>query len=277
LQVWPFPEETHEQEGFTKDCLSENALFHSEGIIDKYANRSLVISTSACAIHCRYCFRREFDYPTARDGLLDNLTSHLKRKEISELILSGGDPLVLRDKELFRIFEAIKEFEQIKTVRFHTRVPVVLPNRITDSFKQELISLLQTKQVVFVVHVNHAREISESVQKLLLELRSIGIHLLNQSVLLRNVNDSEDALAELSQRLFESGVLPYYLHQLDRVKGAHHFEVSESLGLRLMEQLRKRLPGYLVPRYVKEVVGAVSKSPIVEKSPQQEGIENGKI
>jgi EF-P beta-lysylation protein EpmB len=219
--------------------------------------------TGACAVHCRYCFRRHFDYAEANPasdqwrGALDYLAAD---PSVSEVILSGGDPLSLSDRRLADLLARLEAIPHLQRLRLHTRTLVVLPARVTD----QLIEALRKSRLaaVIVIHVNHANEIDASVRLALARLRSNGATLLNQSVLLRGVNDDVATLSSLSEVLFEAGVLPYYLHRLDKVQGAAHFDIEESLARELHAQLRARLPGYLVPQLVQEVAGAPSKLPL---------------
>jgi EF-P beta-lysylation protein EpmB len=220
----------------------------------------LLTATGACAVHCRYCFRRHFPYAEA-NAAADHWQAALdyvaRDASIREVILSGGDPLALGDRRLAHLAQRLAGVTHLERLRVHTRLPIVLPERVT----QELLDWLAGTRLraVVVLHANHANEIDSSVRAALTRLESAGLVLLNQSVLLRGVNDSVDALAALSETLFAAGVLPYYLHMLDRVRGAAHFDVGETRARELHEQLAARLPGYLVPRLVREVAGAASK------------------
>ena len=233
------------------------------GLLTKYQGRALLVATGACAVHCRYCFRRHFPYADANpraDGWRAALAAIAADPTIDEVILSGGDPLSLSDTRLSELVAALAALPQLKRLRIHTRQPVVLPERV-DAALLAWLAPLRLQKVV-VLHVNHAQELDASVADACAKLRDAGATLLNQSVLLRGVNDSVDALAALSERLFALGVLPYYLHQLDRVQGAAHFEVNDRTALALHAALTARLPGYLVPRLVREVAGAPAKQPI---------------
>ncbi len=260
LQVLPDPREDVLVVGFDTDPLSESAIDRPPGILQKYDGRVLLVLTGACAIHCRYCFRRHFPYgerrlsQAAREEALDRLRED---SSISEIILSGGDPLTLGDDYLSRLVGELAEIRHLRRLRVHTRMPVVLPDRVDDGLLEWLTgSRLKT---VVVLHVNHASEIDSEVSRSLSRLSRAGIPLLNQAVLLRGVNDSVEAQVDLWERLFEVGVLPYYLHLLDPVDGASHFDVPEDEGRRLMASLVERLPGYLVPRLAREVPGEKSK------------------
>ena len=263
LQVWARPEESLDTPGYADDAVGDLARLKPGGIIHKYAGRALVIATGACAVHCRYCFRRHFPYGDAlasRDHWDETLRELAADRSISEVILSGGDPLSLADAKLAPFAEALEFLPHVQRLRLHTRQPVVLPERVDDA----LLAWLGRGrlQKVVVVHANHARELDETVRDALRRLAQAGATLLNQSVLLRGVNDSADALVDLSTRLFECGVLPYYLHMLDRVRGAAHFDVPETRARELLRAAAARLPGYLVPRLVREQAGAPSKTPL---------------
>ncbi len=259
-QVLPAPAEDDDVAGFTDNPVGELGLIRGDGLLSKYHGRALLVATGACAIHCRYCFRRHFPYDGGQplggefSAALDRVASD---GSISEIILSGGDPLVLPDEGLAQIASAIAEIPHVRRLRIHTRMPVVLPERVDEA----LVGWIEASRlpVVVVIHANHANEIDDSVVRALGVLDAAGVTLLNQAVLLRGVNDSVEALEELSNRLFDCGVLPYYLHLLDRVAGAAHFEVDEARAMEIMENLQAMLPGYLVPRLVREVEGAPSK------------------
>lgn len=256
-QFLPLKEELNVINGFQQDPLQEKAVKESPKLLHKYEGRALLVTTSACAMHCRYCFRQHFPYETAK-GFEEELKLLRADESIRELILSGGDPLSLSDSTLEALFRDLEKIPHLRHLRFHTRFPVGIPERIDESF----ISLLATLRfrLWFVLHINHPREVDSELVARLAELQKIGVVLLNQTVLLRGVNDSVAVLKELSQTLVEAGILPYYLHQLDRVQGAHHFEVEQEIGLQIMQELTASLPGYAVPRYVQECGGAASKS-----------------
>ena len=260
LQIWPHKDEDVAVRGFSQDPLGESEAAKSPGVLQKYAGRALLVVTGACAIHCRYCFRRHFPYQETPRGLpawrlaLETLRGD---SSVQEVLLSGGDPLTLVDESLAEWFSLLEEMPHLKRLRIHTRLPVVIPQRVT----QHLLKLLKETRLdtVMVLHINHPAEIDGGVEQAISSLRDSGALLLNQAVLLKGVNDHVKTLAELCQRLVELRVMPYYLNQLDRVQGAAHFEVEESKGLQIMEQLRAILPGYAMPRYVKEIPGAASK------------------
>ncbi len=262
-QVWPAVEETREQTGWVDDPLQEQAAALAPGILQKYPGRALLTAAPHCAIHCRYCFRRHFDYDAnspGRQAWEQSLESLRQDLSISEAILSGGDPLANSDRQLAWLVNQLEAIPQLHTLRIHTRLPVVIPARVTDA----LLDLLRESRlrVVMVLHVNHARELDADCEAAISRLRDAGLILLNQSVLLAGVNDSVAALRDLSERLFSTGILPYYLHLPDRVAGTAHFDVSEARGCELVAALRAGLPGYLVPRLVREIPGQSSKTVI---------------
>ena len=255
LQVLPRSAEQDTAAGFSPDPVGEHS---GHGLLQKYAGRALLVVNSVCAAHCRYCFRRHFPYDNVgpsqwQQALLELRESH----DVEELILSGGDPLTLSDERFKQLCQAAAAIPQLKRLRIHSRLPILIPARVTASLLRLLTDLRLS--VWMVVHVNHPQEIDDSVAEALTAFRQAGIPVLNQSVLMRDVNDSSETLIELSRRLVNLGVLPYYIHQLDRVQGAHHFEVAEVRGRQIVRELRSRLPGYAVPRYVREVAGEPSK------------------
>jgi EF-P beta-lysylation protein EpmB len=263
LQVLPQRVEHDHVEGVTTDAVGDMASRTAHGMLHKYEGRALLIASGSCAVNCRYCFRRHFPYGeeiAAAGQWREALVRVREDPSIRELIPSGGDPLALATHKLDELTRGLLELPHVIRLRIHSRLPVVLPERIDDAFIAWLAAV--PLQKVVVLHANHANEIDGSVDAACARLRDAGATVLNQSVLLRGVNDDADALADLSERLFAAGVLPYYLHQLDRVQGAAHFEVSDSRALALMEGLRARLPGYLVPRLVREVGGDRSKRPL---------------
>ena len=259
-QVLPLQQELEQYPGFVADPVGDLQALATEGVIQKYQGRVLLISTSACAIHCRYCFRRNFPYAEQQlstrklQQALNWLEQHA---EISEVILSGGDPLLLNDTRWTQLLEALNGMPHIQRIRIHSRIPIVLPARITPELLQQFAH--SRAKLVMVMHSNHANELNADVANACRQLRNIGITVLNQSVLLRTINDDADSLCELSERLFSLGVLPYYLHQLDHAQGTGHFAVSDSHALQLIHSLRVRLPGYLVPKLVREQAGAAYK------------------
>jgi EF-P beta-lysylation protein EpmB len=265
LQVLPQLAELDQAPGFVTDAVGDLAAREAQGVLHKYHGRALLIASGSCAINCRYCFRRHFPYgeEIAAAGHWRQALDHLRAdSSISELILSGGDPLALATPKLKELTDGLAGMPQVIRLRIHTRLPVVLPERIDAAFLAWLAALPQQK--VVVLHANHAAELDAGVEAACTALRKAGATLLNQSVLLRGVNDDATVLAALSERLFAAGVLPYYLHQLDRVQGAAHFEVDDARALALVEAMRQRLPGYLVPRLVRELAGDASKRPVQE-------------
>ncbi|HVC38030.1 MAG TPA: EF-P beta-lysylation protein EpmB [Gammaproteobacteria bacterium] len=264
-QVLPLAAELESHSGFSNDPVGDLASRAAPGVLHKYHGRVLLITTGACGVHCRYCFRRHFPYAdeSARQHDWREALEFLRADaSVNEVILSGGDPLSLSDQTLARLVTALEQIPHITRLRIHTRQPIVLPSRVDGALLTWLKNCCLQK--VMVLHVNHARELDTAVTAALLRLRTAGASLLNQSVLLRGVNDSVAELAGLSEALFAAGVIPYYLNLLDRVQGAAHFEVSEDQARILIKGLQARLPGYLVPRLVREVPGAPSKLPLMD-------------
>ena len=264
LQVLPLAAELTERPGFTHDPVGDLPAAKAPGLLHKYQGRALLVVTGACPVHCRYCFRRHFPYsegPRNVAELTPALAAIADDVSIREVILSGGDPLTVADQPLSELVAAIAEIPHVVRLRVHTRMPIMIPQRVTG----ELLDWLTGTRLapVMVVHANHPREIDDAVGTSLKALADAGVTMLNQSVLLAGVNDNADVLVELSERLMRYRVLPYYLHQLDRVAGAAHFEVKATAGQDIVRQMRSRLPGYLVPRYVREVAGDASKQVIV--------------
>jgi EF-P beta-lysylation protein EpmB len=259
-QVLPLPEEREATPGFHLDPLGERESMPAPGLLHKYHGRALLTLTGACAVHCRYCFRRHFPYGAANPGAShwEAVLAYLVRhEEIGELILSGGDPFVLPDARLSELAREIAGIPHVRTLRIHTRLPIVLPERVDENLLAWLGN--HPQRTVLVVHCNHPNEIDESVCATMDTLRQAGVILLNQSVLLKGINDDATTLIRLSEALFAAGILPYYLHQLDRVQGGAHFEVDDGTARRLMEHLHVALPGYLVPRLVREIPDAPGK------------------
>lgn len=259
LQVLPSGDERLDVPGFSADPLRESGLAR-HGVLKKYRGRALLVTTPACPVHCRYCFRRHFPYAdqvAAKDRWRPALAQLRRMDDVTEVILSGGDPLSLENRRLGELLRGIETIPQVDTVRIHTRFPIVLPDRIEPG----LLRLLGDARlhVAMVVHCNHANEIDGAAGAALRAVARTGARLLNQSVLLRGVNDGADRLESLSRALFGCGVLPYYLHLLDPVRGVGHFDVPASRGRALVAELRRRLPGYLVPRLVREEPGEASK------------------
>ena len=265
-QVLPLEEEVAPVVGFRDDAVGDLASQILPGLLHKYASRALLMVSPQCAIHCRYCFRREFPYgdlPRGQAGW-DEAWEYLRSAQgIDEIVFSGGDPLFLDNRRLASLLEHALALPAIRTLRFHTRLPVVLPSRIEPHLLELLRAAAEKKSLIIVIHANHPNEIDGECLEALAALRSIGALLLNQAVLLKGVNDQVEPLAELSRRLIQYGVLPYYLHQLDRVTGTAHFEVAEKRGRELIEELQALLPGYAVPKYVREIAGEAHKTPLL--------------
>ncbi|MEX0584673.1 MAG: EF-P beta-lysylation protein EpmB, partial [Natronospirillum sp.] len=260
-QVLPWGSEHQDTGGYTTDPLGEEAATVLPGLIHKYPSRVLIVPTSACAIHCRYCFRRHFPYAEHRltrqhqDDIVQYLRDH---PDVNEVIFSGGDPLMLTDAHLGRWLSALETVDTLTRVRLHTRLPIVLPDRVTSTLVQRLTQ--SRLQAVMVLHSNHPNELSPELAKALQPLRTSEVLLLNQAVLLRGVNDSVAVQSALAERLFALGVLPYYVHQTDKVAGTAHFAVSDETALHLHQRVKASLPGFLVPKLVREIAGQSSKT-----------------
>lgn len=263
MQVLPTLAEYLPAAGFVGDPVGDLASARTPGLLQKYAGRALLITTGACAVHCRYCFRREYPY-AEQSAVASQLSSALQAiaadTSLEEIILSGGDPLVLHESRLENLLDALDNVPHIQRIRLHSRVPVVLPERVDN----RLLAVLGRRRarVVVVIHANHSNEIDVRVATALRDLATVSGTILNQSVLLRGINDSPEALVALSRALFAAGVIPYYLHQLDPVAGAAHFAVSDARAKELVAAVSMALPGYLVPRLVRETPGAGSKTPL---------------
>ncbi|MCF7972101.1 MAG: EF-P beta-lysylation protein EpmB [Methylococcaceae bacterium] len=263
-QVLPIANELIQHTNYINDPVGDLSALAKNCIIHKYQGRVLFITTGACAINCRFCFRRNFPYSEAllnkqkETKALQYLQEH---ENIHEVILSGGDPLLLSDQRLDYLINQFSAIAHIKRIRIHTRIPIILPARITD----KLIDLLNNAAlpIVLVTHCNHTNELSEQVEKACLALKKENITLLNQSVLLKDINDNAIILQHLSERLFNCGILPYYLHLLDKATGTTHFEVKQEAALKIHQQLQNNLPGYLVPKLVKEQTGKASKTLLI--------------
>lgn len=262
-QILPLDAELIEDQDFMLDPVGDLSAMEAPGLLHKYHGRVLLITTAACAVHCRYCFRRHFPYQENRaeqnwQTAIDYIRDH---SEINEVILSGGDPLSLTESKLQNLTDKLRRIPHIKTLRLHTRQPIVLPERIDQEFLTWLDSL--PWKIVIVLHCNHTNEIDAAVATALQKLQQHNVILLNQSVLLAGVNDNSDVLVDLSEKLFSHHVLPYYLHQLDKVQGAKHFAVSRVKALQLIKEIQSRLPGYLVPKLVEENIGEKSKTAVI--------------
>jgi len=262
-QVLPLAEELIETPGYSADPVGDVSSRRAPGLLQKYRGRALLLTTGACAVHCRYCFRRHYPYdegPRSWDTWAPALAEIASDTTLSEVLLSGGDPLTLVDSWLAELAERLAAIGHVRRLRIHTRLPIVIPQRVCDSLLAWLRGTRLTPLVV--VHANHPAELDAAVAGALARLVDAGVTVLNQSVLLRGINDTTDVLAELCERLVDLRVMPYYLHQLDRVAGAAHFEVPVAEGRRLVRELRERLPGYAVPRYVSETAGEAFKVPL---------------
>ena len=262
-QVLPLAAELAEVPGFGRDAVGDLPARAAHGVLHKYAGRTLLVATGSCAVNCRYCFRRHFPYAeetAAAQRWSAALAYVAGDTSVSELILSGGDPLSLATPKLAELSAGLAGIGHVRRLRIHTRLPVVLPGRIDGEFLDWLAAV--PLQRIVVIHANHPNEVDGAVADACRSLQAIGVTVLNQSVLLRGVNDDAATLAALSEALFAAGVLPYYLHQLDRVAGAAHFEVDDTRATALVQAMRETLPGYLVPRLVREAPGAPSKVPI---------------
>ncbi len=263
LQVLPHHLELEDYPEFVTDPLGEEAANQMAGVLHKYQSRFLLTLTGACAIHCRYCFRRHFPYQEnlPKNDDWENIKQYIEQNpQINEVILSGGDPLTLNNRKIALWLERLASLPEIKILRIHSRVPIVIPNRIDD----ELISILKNSRlrIVVVVHSNHAAELDDFTCSKLLQLSLHHITVLNQAVLLKGVNDSAETLNELSLRLFDARVMPYYLHVLDKVKGAQHFDLDSSKIDQIYSDVLASLPGYLVPKLVREIAGEKNKTPL---------------
>jgi EF-P beta-lysylation protein EpmB len=259
-QVLPLADELAEVPGFQTDPVHDEAARWQPGLLQKYQARMLMVTTGTCAVHCRYCFRRHYPYAESPRSPADwepAIARIAADPSLDEVILSGGDPLTLVDASLAELVERLERVPHLRRLRIHTRLPIVIPQRVTN----DLLRLLTRSRLtaIVVIHANHPHEIDAAVAGGLAALADTGIPLLNQAVLLRGVNDDADVLVELSRRLVNLRVMPYYLHQLDRVAGAAHFETPVSRGRELVEHMRTQLPGYAVPRYVQEVPGEPNK------------------
>jgi EF-P beta-lysylation protein EpmB len=262
-QVLPVADETNVADGFGTDPVGDERATLRPGLVKKYFGRALLVVTGACAVHCRYCFRRHYPYGEAPKSMTDwqsALDTIAADESVHEVLFSGGDPLTVVDPRLSELAHSVAGIAHVRRLRVHTRLPIMIPSRVNDDL---LGWLLGTRlQPYVVVHANHPQEIDEHVVAAFRRLVDAGIPVLNQTVLLRGVNDRAEVLADLCERLIDVGVLPYYLHQLDRVQGAAHFEVPVDEGRQIVARLRARLPGYGVPQYVCEVTGEPGKTPI---------------
>ncbi|MBN71957.1 MAG: EF-P beta-lysylation protein EpmB [Gimesia sp.] len=267
-QVLPHLNEQEQVPGFSLDAVGDLQVRSTPGLLQKYQGRALLIASGACAIHCRYCFRRHYPYGEEPRTLAEweSVWQALEQDEsLHEVILSGGDPLMLTDARLRVFCERIAAIPHVKRLRIHSRLPVVLPDRIHPGLIEILEQVKSAGTTVWmVIHANHHREISGDVEQAIQQLMQSGIPVLNQAVLLKEINDDVDTLEALCEKLINLGVMPYYLHQLDRVSGVAHFEVPEEQGRALIRELRTRLPGYAVPQYVREISGEPHKTPLTD-------------
>ena len=262
LQVVTSRQEFVDAPGYSTDPLDEQSSV-VPGLLHKYRNRALLLVKGGCAVNCRYCFRRHFPYQDNQgnkrnwQAAIDYIAEH---PELDEIIFSGGDPLMAKDHELAWLVGALEKIPHLKRLRIHSRLPVVIPARITEGLCQ---ILAETRlQVLMVSHINHAQEIDDELRYGMQMLKRAGVTLLNQSVLLRGINDDAQALANLSNALFDAGILPYYLHVLDKVQGAAHFFVSDDEARALVRQLLTMVSGYMVPKLAREIGGEPSKTPL---------------
>lgn len=259
-QFVPLQKELIETSFFKADPVCDKSFLKQKKLLKKYEGRVLLLCTSACAMHCRYCFRQNFPYETDEKSFHEELKWIEKHLSVHEVILSGGDPLSLSDEKLEKILLPLASMSHIHRIRFHTRFPIAIPERIDKGFLKLIKQLPQ--QLYFVIHCNHPKELDAEVFNCLKSLQKTGSVVLNQSVLLKGVNDKLDTLVELSRQLINGGVIPYYLHQLDQVKGAAHFEVPVAKGRLLIKKMTQLLSGYAIPKYVKEIAGELNKTPL---------------
>lgn len=263
LQFVPLRKELDQAEGYLVDPVCDANYRLSKKTLKKYAGRALILVSSACAMHCRYCFRQNFDYETENVNDEEELQVIRSDPTIEEVILSGGDPLSLSDQRLKVYLHGLDSIPHVQRIRFHTRFPIGIPERIDDSFLALLASI--KKKIYFTIHTNHPKELDEEVLGALSRVGRLGIPLITQSVLLKGVNDRPEVLLELCQTLVNAGILPYYLNLLDQVSGTAHFAVSAEEGLRLIEYVQNRLSGYGVPRLAREIPGSLSKTTNIER------------
>jgi EF-P beta-lysylation protein EpmB len=259
-QFVPLLEEELQNEGFVCDPVQDTTFRKAPKLLHKYEGRALLIPSSACAMHCRYCFRKNFPYETSCKSLSKELSLIAEDPSLKEIILSGGDPLSLSHEDLKEIIVSLSNIQHIKRIRFHTRFPIGIPERIDDNFLSLLSST--TKQIFFTIHSNHPKELDSDIFAALKKISYLGIPILNQTVLLKGVNNCPLLLEELFTNLSDHGIVPYYLHHLDKVTGTSHFAIPLEEGKKIMRTLSKRLSGYSLPKYVQEIPGAPSKTPI---------------
>ncbi len=257
-QFLPITEEKNASPLFLLDPVGDTAARKAPKLLHKYTGRALLIATSACAMHCRYCFRQHFDYETKTPSFNSELEAIAQDSSIKEIILSGGDPLSLSHRQLKSLIDSLSQIPHLKRLRFHTRFPMGIPERIDAEFLELLRGC--RLQTIFIIHSNHPAEWDDTIKDSLKQVQRLGIPVLCQTVLLKGVNDRKETLQDLCELLVDQGIIPYYLHQLDRVEGAMHFEVEEQEGLALIQALEENLSGYAVPRYVREIAGRSSKT-----------------
>jgi EF-P beta-lysylation protein EpmB len=257
-QFIPFIDETIEKEGYVLDPTGDATFRKEKKILHKYKGRALLICTSACAMHCRYCFRQNFSYSVEKSYFEEEIQYLKNQEDVHEVILSGGDPLSLSDNFLENLLSSLNKINHLKIIRFHTRLPIGIPERISSEFLEILRK--SKKQITFVIHANHKNEFDEDIFNAMKKIQALGIPTLMQTVLLKDVNDNLEALKDLFLEAITNGIIPYYLHELDQVKGTSHFFVKREIGLKLIDELRKILPGYAVPRFAKEIPGAPYKT-----------------
>lgn len=260
LQWVPLKLEEEASAGFTPNPVKDELFQCQNKLLHKYQGRALILTTSACVMNCRYCFRQNFPYETGIKGFETELEAIRQDDSLHEVILSGGDPLSLSDEILDDLLQSLAAIRHVKRVRFHTRFPIGIPERIDESFVKMIQNF--SKQIYMVLHINHPRELDQNLFHYLRPLQRTGCILMNQAVLLKGVNDSVEVLRELCETLADQGILPYYLHQLDRVSGSTHFEVSDEKGRRLIRELAAGLPGFAVPKFVREIPGEPNKTPL---------------
>lgn len=259
-QFLPLKKEEILTPGFSLDPVADAAYRSSKKFLKKYEGRALLLASSACAMHCRYCFRRNFDYARQEKGFEEEIRLIANDPSLREIILSGGDPLSLSNATLADLLQQLDQIPHLKRLRFHTRFPIGIPERIDEEFLQILTK--SRLQVYFILQCNHSRELDDEILAAMKKIQKIGIPVMTHTVLLKGVNDEAEALKTLCETLVDHGILPYYLNQLDRLQGSAHFEVEEREGLLLIEALRNQLSGYAVPRYIKEIPGCTAKTPI---------------
>ena len=260
LQFVPLKKEHIVHPDFVQDPVGDATFALEDKLLQKYQERALILATSACAMHCRFCFRKNFDYEIEDKTFAKELRRIEEDSTLEEIILSGGDPLSLSDEVLGRLIVNLANIPHIKRIRFHSRFIMGIPERVTESFLELLGSC--PKQIWFINHANHINEFDDDIWQALKAIQKLGIPVLNQTVLLHGVNDSKSALKALLQGLVDHGITPYYLHQLDEVQGSSHFKVAISKGNALIQELMKELPGFAIPKYVQEIAGEASKTPL---------------